>query len=1347
MRLSATYRGADDPFEGDRVVELRALPAGAVIQRATLTVTPANATPAAPRAPFEEHFVFGAARAGELAAAGWGVTATPAAASVEVALHARRTLAAVAGTRIGGSTLTVDVGGLYVELNDNGAVRAPGDDAFSMTADGALPGVTVPGFRLTAGAAGQPGVDTVVVRSAPANVTTRLGTMGPFWAHTGELAAPQTTPDFAETLTTFLLGAEVRDGSYVIPFAVHADGVARLDLEIELEYLLAASPLPAGLPEAVLPFDLSTFARSGSAELSVRLPAGAQVVPGATRARIQGAFEATRIAAAADPEIMPPPAQTTVTVDRAAAQALAPQAEDVLASGFDLCLAPLEPSARLTLTLLADGDGKPFGPPLLRAPLEIALSRERSRAAAWITVALDEPFHLEHGRRYWLVLQALDGEASWGAVAASSTALPSQASDDGGFSWSVATDAQLAGPLTALHRLRITPDRFTMPVAIDVGGERLTLEEFEPLQRIDFTIDGPKLAGALTAAVASAGANNCPPGEHLANPGLDDWIGVGDELRHGEALTLAGDPRALARAPDGRRAYVASVRSTGESEGVLLETVSLGCGTASEPVELDGEDPLSIALDRSGTRAYVLIDADGPHHLAIVDLDAGAPVGEAISVRAVHALAVAPDGERLLLLEQDEISSGGASTAVVTIDAVDTRALERAAIDEVPPGRTQVARVVLNAGEVVAPELPAAFAVAASGDGTLLVFAVQTDAGAPSPGRLVLVSEEQPQAADSVPLGASPRALAVSHDKRRIVVACAADSSLSVVSIDAPGAYRSTSIRLAAVPVDVTLSADGTRAAVLSATDVTVYDLESGRLVAQAIVDPDPVPEAGPVALAGSAGLDMLLVARGSDGSLVRLATDAAPLDWVLTSGAVEPYCFDGDLAALLGAPRVQRQVDRVDAAGAASGSPTAAGDEPQPREPSSISQVVAVSGGCRYTFSFRALADQPASEGEVLWRSGDCGLSRSDRVPITEFEPSPDEKGKRADPKLVLHRVTLDAPPGTTQAEVRFTAPPGGAAGVGSVSLRGSDAAGADTDFQEQADGAPGAWAADPGGAPLALEPGARGSAAQIVNSAAAPGTLVQSFAVSGGLPLVVDVRGRTTAPGGDPGPQLGVRFLDEQGAAVGEPVVVALTRHAFDHVVAETDAPAAAARAEVRLTLPAGATVELEHVRPSQPTHIDVPITFRAAAPGELAVSAAAVVYDVHTAPTPTLPPTGVCTPTAPGRAPGAPDEKCGCCCADHDRHRVNASHSRREGGRRLAMGAGLLPGPPAAHHPLTGVRTVGPVRAAQLARAGIVSAERLADASPRVVARAVGGLSARAARAAIDHARELVSPPDPP
>jgi hypothetical protein len=84
-----------------------------------------------------------------------------------VDLHARRTLASVAGARIADAALTVHVGGLYVELNANGAVRAPGDDPLEMDASGALPGVTAPGFRLTGGAAGRTAVDTVVVRSGP----------------------------------------------------------------------------------------------------------------------------------------------------------------------------------------------------------------------------------------------------------------------------------------------------------------------------------------------------------------------------------------------------------------------------------------------------------------------------------------------------------------------------------------------------------------------------------------------------------------------------------------------------------------------------------------------------------------------------------------------------------------------------------------------------------------------------------------------------------------------------------------------------------------------------------------------------------------------------------------------------------------------------------------------------------------------------------------------------------------------------------------------------------------------------------------------------------------------------
>jgi DNA-binding beta-propeller fold protein YncE len=1335
MRLSATYRGGDDPFEGDRVVELRALPAGATVQRATLTVTPTNAAPAPPRAPFEEHFVFAPVRNGELAAADWGVTATSAGSSVEVDLHARRTLASVAGARIKDSVLAVDVGGLYVELDTNGAVLTPDGTTFKMTDAGALPGVTVPGFRLTA-VGGVPAIDTVVVRSAPANVTIRLGSLGPFWTYVGDLAAPQTTPDFAETLRTFLLSADVRDGTYVIPFAVHADGVARMDLEIELEYVLGRSLLPAGLAEAVLPFDLSTFARSGSAELSVRLPAGAQVIPGLTRARVQGAFESTRIADSVEAAVMPPPAGTTVAVDRAGAQALAPQGADILASGFDLCLAPLGPSARLTLTLLADGDGKPFGPPLLRAPLELELTREQGRAAAWTTVPLTEPFHLEDDRRYWLVLQALDGEASWGAVAAAATAVPLQASGDGGFSWSVATDAQLPGPLTALHRLRVTPDRFTMPIAVDIGDQHVTLEEFEPLNRVDFTVDTPKLAQAFDAAVAAASARGCPPAEHLSNPGLDDWIGVGDELRLGEPFALRQLPGPLALSPDGRQAHVAT-RGQPDTDGdvTLLETVQLACGTPVDPIDVDGVDPVLVALDRTGSRAYLFghaVETSVGTALAIVDLDARRLVG-ITGLEAVSGLAVAPDGGHLLLLKE--------IPGKLVIDAVDTRTIERVAIQGagLADALAPFATITLDENERLDPSLPtAAWAATGAGGGTLFAFAaVEQVSGASVGSHVLLVTKERPEDIKRVQFGGKPLALAATADGRRIVVACDGDRSLHVIATDVPGEPQATSITLGAAPVAMTLSADGTRAAVLSNTDVAVYDLDSLQLVVRApIASQGTTPS--PRALAGSARLDLLLVADAGSQALLRLATDAVPVDWVLTSGTVEPHCFDGDLAALLGHRRARLLLDITPS--------IAAGGEPAPpRVPSSISQVVPVRGGCRYFFSFRALADQPASEGEVLWRTGDCGLARSDRVPITEFERPPGRDHHAADPKLVLHRVTLDAPPGTSQAEVRFTVPTGGLAGIGSVSLRGSDTVGADPDFQQHADGAPG-WAADPGGASLSIERAAGANATRIVNDAAAAGSLVQSFAVTGGLPLVVEVSGRVAASGDDPGPALELRFFDERGGATGGRVTAALSRHAFDHVVLAADVPAAATRAELRLALPAGAAVELEHVRPQQPTDVDVPIAFRAEARGELAVSAAEVVYDVRPARTPALPATGVCTPTAPGSVPGAESAEDGCCCADHDRHKAKGATGKRSGERMPPRGAGLLPAHPVASRALTAVPSIGPARAGRLARAGIGTAERLAVAAPRAVSAALGGMSENAARNLIERARELVSRSDP-
>ena len=642
---------------------------------------------------------------------------------------------------------------------------------------------------------------------------------------------------------------------------------------------------------------------------------------------------------------------------------------------------------------------------MLRAPLEIEPTREQNRAAAWITVALDEPLHLARGARYWLVLQALEGEVAWGAAPAAD--VPLQASIDGARSWAEATDARVPGPLTALHRVRVTPERFTVPISLDVGSEHLTLEQFEPLARLDFTIDTPSLAQALGTAAVEAGAHACPDAEHLVNAELTDWVGVGDALSAAETLWLEGSPRAVALAPDGRRAHVATVAQGNDGPRAVLETVSLVCGAASEPVELGAGDelfePVLIAVGAAGDRAYVLGDrGGGDAFLAIVDLGARRRIGDIVDLDPLRGLVVAADGERVLLLR--------GSSDEVRIGAIDARALDRLAVDGsyLAEQLVPVAALELDGGERVVPHIPAAFA-SGRGDGDmLLAFAVaEIDEGATGAAKVVLVTEGETSQPRRIDIGPGPRALAMTTDGRRAVVACAdVPPSLSVIDTEAGTA---TSIALEAAPVALTLSADGTRAAVVFDADVAVYDLDAAVRLMQ-----EPVGS-GLVAVAGSPRLDVLLVASSLASSLARFTTAAVPAGWVLTSGAVEPRCLGADLVAVLGRRRHE-------------------GTLAEPREPSSLSQIVAVAGGCHYEFSFRALADQPASAGEVLWRNGECGLARADRVPIAELDPPVKGRRDSDEAELVLHRLAVEAPAGTAQAEVRFTVPTGGLAAVGSV-------------------------------------------------------------------------------------------------------------------------------------------------------------------------------------------------------------------------------------------------------------------------------------------------------------------------
>ena len=499
MILRDRYDGSDRPFEGDRELVLRHLPADARIVHARATVTPVSA--AGSQEPFAETLAFRGS------AGDFGATKSAATGWVEVDFHARRTVVALSG-QLAGAAVQADLGGGFVPLSDQGTFLAPSQTALTVSGSSAV----VPSFaaaRLRLFAAGQhPDLTAVRVRSAPAGA--RLGLRGQpsFWFHAGELTQPETTPDFAVLLQAYLDdGAETADGVYLLPFLLHSDAIGRLVLDLEIEFQRRAGVLSGGVREAVLPFDHGSLPRTPGV-LAIAVPGNARVLAGT--GRVTGAFEATRVAFGPTGAVSPLGEISVAPGSSPAHPIVLPAAVEAVA--VDLLLAAATRTAKLQLDLRQDLDGRPAGASFLPAPVPLALDREIAGRPTWVSVPLAAPFQLKPGqeRLYWLVLQSEDGEATW-SVEAAAPALPGmQLTQDGGFSWRQAA----LGPsthLAGLFRLRTLPPAFRMPIELQVGqGEaerRVSLERFNAQGRVDLSFsDLPEVVAAFNQALESARA-------------------------------------------------------------------------------------------------------------------------------------------------------------------------------------------------------------------------------------------------------------------------------------------------------------------------------------------------------------------------------------------------------------------------------------------------------------------------------------------------------------------------------------------------------------------------------------------------------------------------------------------------------------------------------------------------------------------------------------------------------------------------------------------------------------------------------------------------------------------------
>jgi YVTN family beta-propeller protein len=498
------------------------------------------------------------------------------------------------------------------------------------------------------------------------------------------------------------------------------------------------------------------------------------------------------------------------------------------------------------------------------------------------------------------------------------------------------------------------------------------------------------------------------------------------------------------------------------------------------------------------------------------------------------------------------------------------------------------------------------------------------------------------------------------------VVANKGENTVSL--IDAEDLTLADSISLNHSPIAIAIAPDGLKAYVASndSNSVSVIDLVKRRVARE--IDVGAPQEA--IALTPQGDRIYVITTRDKNNPLKSIQIGMRlPAEWNLTAGWVTPFCLPDPfhLIAVLGIPS-QTPLET-------------AGNRVTPM-PSALSQTVPVAQACPYEFSFWGIATASDAVAEVIWIGKDCGLLRTDQVPIQAFKPGavgvePNALTRAASvaasrPQLVLHRVRLMAPVGTEQAEVRFHVPEGVAAAIDRVSLIATTEAVANADLSLRQRGRVAGWDWLAGTVSSVTTVTVK-DGVQLRNASAETAELVQAIPVEGDRPFDLEFRGRTiTSPSAKDKPRLELRWFKSDHLPAGAPLILEILPAGFDLALARGVSPSGASDAELCLVVPPGTTLETKRVSLKFSTTTPVPVTFIAQAPGELTVSNWRVAFEQAEVSAPLIPDTGVCTPTPPGRQPGeTPDDCCFCPCCQAERTLTEVTPVETRAGRPARVG----------------------------------------------------------------------------
>ncbi len=1180
MNLTVDWDGSNRPFVGEVSIPIAILPDGAHIETAVVKVTPVDNGGS-----FLETIPFAAA--GER----WGANLVKAPFFAEVDFRARRTLAAVHGTNLTGANLQMDPGGTYVEINEHGAIKAPGDGLFALSPEVAggsryvLPSFVAARFKLSRPLAPIPDITGVEVRSVPENVQLRLGGNPAFHSFLGLMTTEQTSIDFAKLLQEFLDSAEAQNGYYNVPLVVHSDSIARLLIHVEFDVLETHPPLPAGVGESVQSYSFNAVPAAAAASLPVVLPVNAQVIAGKTSLRFIGGFDDTRVAFG---PIVPVQSglEAEISSEPGHAQAQSQQftlSENLNITGIDLLLRALTPAAQVQVDIRDDLGGKPGFTPVLPAPIAVDIAARPAGHAEWVSVGLGAELKLNANKPYWVSVQRSLGDVAWSAKPTAGITL--QQTKDGALSW----QRSAVGAVEAYFRLRNKPPQFTMPIHVFVGeGDAATevpLKQFEPLGRVDFTLDTPALADAINLAVGNATAKTCQPVEHLDNGEFEDWLRVGSQPSAPRLVVTPGSALAMAMSHDGKLLWVLTQEGTNSAGNVGTTTRLRGIGTVCGKVAATVDLPPAFSTTANGT-ASLAATPDGRRVVAhlngvtfMVDPAANQVVGTSSSPRLASSRMAASNTTLFLV-----VTAAGAEAQVQKI-ALD--ALEQSAVSGVPlPDPT----VFTNFGEGAQI---GGMAVSAAGD-RLYVTVSRPQRGTTAAPLQIFDTARGFTPVASFPLGFGAGPIALHAEQPLAWIAESPNGPIHVIDV-ASGGERGT----IAVPVSGNDLNTAITAAALTPSYLAISNVGSG---IQLFEFGTPVPEVWQVA----------------------------------PRSQVAPVCLDDPfrIAVLLGGKHENAPASAISQVVPAQagctfelafwGIATALGG---------VGEIIWRGGDCTSpkvdTIPIEELPPSPKAVPVLV----EGGLVPSQVSPQRNFAEL-----------LRFHRLRVQAPDGITGAEVRFRTTDNMGAIVDRASFATVAPVLGNSDFLENdASGAPAGWTIAPSPVPGFSVHAANG-VVTLANAGLQTVALTQTANVTGGTSLKLEFAGNVTSAGSPP-------FLMFEWQGSGEsPFALAIEAGGPRVRVATVAVPAGVTAADFSIQLPPQSTIALEELSVSPDSQISIPIAVYAEAPGELSISAVNIVSDRKPAVPPGPPPGGVCPPTAPGAEPGGDDcDQCSCCGED--------------------------------------------------------------------------------------------------